>query len=222
MIPNPNVHLEYGMMMAFHKHIIPMQKSSDILPFNIYPIDTIKYEPQTFKKKAEDAIDEVLLRFKAKEMPAMQTPLNMVRYYTFKGLRYSDVAAGSTGQAVFNLGIMFSFNLFDDGEGKFVFLGYFVENEHKDSMVAVKYLIQNIADAYKRIQAVKEKPEYQMAQKILDNISIEIIVPENAPVSQMIEKAEHFQHNVRNISLTFIRPSEIEHAIKQEYESIGF
>jgi hypothetical protein len=25
-IPNPNVHLEYGLMLAFHKYIIPMQK----------------------------------------------------------------------------------------------------------------------------------------------------------------------------------------------------
>ena len=42
-IPNPNVHLEYGMMLSFHKHVIPMHLESERLPFNISPIDTVKY-----------------------------------------------------------------------------------------------------------------------------------------------------------------------------------
>ncbi len=55
-ISNPNVYLEYGMMLSFHKHVIPMQLESEVLPFNIHPIDTVKYRPDTFKSKAEAAI----------------------------------------------------------------------------------------------------------------------------------------------------------------------
>jgi hypothetical protein len=30
-IPNPNVHMEYGLMLAFKKHIIPLQRDGDAL-----------------------------------------------------------------------------------------------------------------------------------------------------------------------------------------------
>ncbi len=60
-IPNPNVHLEYGLMLAFKKHIIPFQREGDGLAFNIRPLDTIMYTNATFKDKADSAIDSAIL-----------------------------------------------------------------------------------------------------------------------------------------------------------------
>ena len=42
-IPNPNVHMEYGLMLGFKKHIIPFQRQGEDLAFNIRPLDTILY-----------------------------------------------------------------------------------------------------------------------------------------------------------------------------------
>lgn len=91
-IPNPNVHLEYGMMLSFHKHVIPMQRETEILAFNIYPIDTIKYSPENFKNKAAAAIDDAILRFSTKEPPGrpIGAASDVLKYFGFKGMRYSD------------------------------------------------------------------------------------------------------------------------------------
>ncbi len=35
-IPNPNVHLEYGLMLAFKKHILPFQREGDALASLIF------------------------------------------------------------------------------------------------------------------------------------------------------------------------------------------
>jgi hypothetical protein len=40
-IPNPNVYYEYGLMTSLRKHIIPLQKDSLKLAFNIQSYDTI-------------------------------------------------------------------------------------------------------------------------------------------------------------------------------------
>ena len=40
---NPNVYMEYGLMLGFNKYVIPFQKEDDVLPFNVSGLDTIKY-----------------------------------------------------------------------------------------------------------------------------------------------------------------------------------
>jgi hypothetical protein len=61
-IPNPNVHLEYGMMLAFHKYVIPFQREGDSLAFNIHPLDTVKYTPGNLRALADRAINDAILR----------------------------------------------------------------------------------------------------------------------------------------------------------------
>ena len=219
MIPNPNVHLEYGMMMGFHKYIIPMQRSSAILPFNIYPIDTIKYEPQTFKSKAEDAIDEMIMRLTTKEPLGFKAPHNILKYYTFKGMRYSNVRS-DINLILYNLGSPFGFNLFD-GVNNFVFFGYFLEVEPKEILVSVKFLLKNIENAYKRVAKVESRHHLEQAQEILRNISVEVLVPDDAPIETMSQRVTEFQPANRNISVKFISLRDIEADIEKEYDSIG-
>ena len=140
-IPNPNVHLEYGMMLSFHKHIIPMQKESETLPFNIYPLDTLKYRPDNFKKKTESAIDDAIMRFKMQEPPGrpIGPASDVFKYMSFRGLRYTDVQQPDS-RAIFQLGSMHGFNLFD-GIDEIVFFGYFLEEEVREIVVRVKFLL---------------------------------------------------------------------------------
>lgn len=42
-IPNANVNMEYGLMLGFNKYVIPFQRASQKLPFNVAGLDTIKY-----------------------------------------------------------------------------------------------------------------------------------------------------------------------------------
>jgi predicted nucleotide-binding protein len=59
-IPNANVNMEYGLMLGFNKYVIPFQRASQKLPFNVAGLDTIKYTNSNFNKLAEVAIDQAI------------------------------------------------------------------------------------------------------------------------------------------------------------------
>ena len=220
-IPNPNAHLEYGMMLSFHKHVIPMQRESETLAFNIYPLDTLKYRPENFKAKVELAIDDAILRFKTKEPPGrpIGPASEVLKYMAFRGLRYTDVTTNEA-RALFNLGSIHGFNLFD-GQEEIVFYGYFREEELREIAVRIKFLLNNIAIAYKQIQELTNETFKEVAKKVLDRIMIEVLVPEDAPIDRMAEKIKDFQPHVRHISVVLKKPSDIEKEVKRHYDFVG-
>jgi hypothetical protein len=61
--PNPNVYYEYGLMTAFGKRIIPLQRKDHVLAFNVRSLDTIKYNNfdlrRVFEKVLTDILEEV-------------------------------------------------------------------------------------------------------------------------------------------------------------------
>ncbi|GMU45807.1 MAG: hypothetical protein AMXMBFR26_05890 [Porticoccaceae bacterium] len=58
--PNSNVNMEYGLMLGFNKFVVPFQRQSQTLPFNVVGLDTIKYTSEDFEKKAAKAIDQAI------------------------------------------------------------------------------------------------------------------------------------------------------------------
>lgn len=60
-IPSPNVHMEYGLMLGFNKYVIPFQRASQKLPFNVAGLDTIKYGSRDFERQAAEAIDQAIV-----------------------------------------------------------------------------------------------------------------------------------------------------------------
>ena len=59
-IPNANVNMEYGLMLGFNKYIVPFQKSSQKLPFNVAGLDTVKYSTSNFEQLAGRALDQAV------------------------------------------------------------------------------------------------------------------------------------------------------------------
>ena len=59
--PNANVYYEYGLMTAFRKKIIPVQRKDHHLAFNIQSLDTLKYNSGSFPQQIEEAIQMTLL-----------------------------------------------------------------------------------------------------------------------------------------------------------------
>lgn len=56
-VPNANVNMEYGLMLGFNKYVIPFQRKTQELPFNVAGLDTIKYSNESFEREAANAID---------------------------------------------------------------------------------------------------------------------------------------------------------------------
>jgi hypothetical protein len=55
--PNANVNMEYGLMLGFNKYILPFQRQTERLPFNVAGLDTVKYRSENFETKAAQALD---------------------------------------------------------------------------------------------------------------------------------------------------------------------
>jgi hypothetical protein len=221
-IPNPNVHLEYGMMLSFHKHIIPMQHESESLAFNIYPIDTVKYRNDNFKDKAESAIDDVILRVKTGEPPGrpIGPASDVLKYMSFRGLRFSDIESDDMTRTVFNLGAIHGFNLFD-GPEEIVFFGYFHQEEPREIAVRVKFLLNNIILGYKRSQEQKDESFQELGRKFLGMVRIEVLIPEEANGDKMATKIDKFQPEIRKIPVAIRKPTDIEQEVRSQYEQIG-
>ena len=66
-ISNPNVYYEYGLMTSLKKHIIPLQKESLKLAFNIQSYDTIKYSSKNISSELDRAIKDAIRITEKKE-----------------------------------------------------------------------------------------------------------------------------------------------------------
>src|SRR5436309_2113546 len=69
-IPNANVNMEYGLMLGFNKYVIPFQRESQTLPFNVAGLDTVKYTNESFERKASEAIDAAIIATRQDTAPA--------------------------------------------------------------------------------------------------------------------------------------------------------
>lgn len=122
---NPNVNMEYGLMLGFNKYVIPFQRSEQSLPFNVAGLDTIKYTNQNFRSLAAAAIDQAIIATTPTAAPIVD--LNQ-KLSTFMVLKERSVARIETegDKAVFDLGSPLGFNLLISFSGTdYTFLGNF-------------------------------------------------------------------------------------------------
>lgn len=153
--------------------------------------------------------------------PAIPEPnlaSKVMDYFAFKKLRYTDVTSGDA-RAVFMLGAAHGFNLFD-GPSDIVFFGYFHELAAREIVARVRFLLNNIELAYKRIESATGELR-DTAKKLLGMISVEVLVPETADKEQLLAAIKEYQQAPRAISVKFHKPSEILEAVEEEYAKIG-
>jgi hypothetical protein len=124
-IPNANVNMEYGLMLGFNKYVIPFQKDSQKLPFNVAGLDTIKYNNKNFKDKSITAIDQAILSTKQDEVPKDTSDQFLSLFALSRNVMWSPIDTEGE-KNIFRLGSPVGFNLLNDFSGdKYVFLGRF-------------------------------------------------------------------------------------------------
>jgi hypothetical protein len=124
-LPNPNVNMEYGLMLGFNKYIIPFQRAEQKLPFNVAGLDTIKYTNADFESQASFAIDQAI---KTTTTSGTEPIVVGQKLNAFLLLHDAVLARlDSEGdRAVFDLGSPLGFNLLASFSGtEYVFLGNF-------------------------------------------------------------------------------------------------
>ncbi len=143
---------------------------------------------------------------------------DVLKYFSFKGLRYTDVS-GADARAVFNLGALHGFNLFD-GVDKVTFFGYFHLLEPREIITRVRFLLNNLDLAHKRIETTPTAPQAAEVRRLLAQMTIEVLVPEEANTEGMRQHVSKLRNDIRDVPVVLNRPSDVMESVEQEYARI--
>lgn len=124
-IPNANVNMEYGLMLGFNKYVIPFQKESQKLPFNVAGLDTVKYNSKNFEEKASTALDQAVKETQQDSSPPVDLDQQINIFITAKKSLILSVRSDGD-KNIFELGSAFGFNLLTDFSGfSYIYFGNF-------------------------------------------------------------------------------------------------
>lgn len=152
---------------------------------------------------------------KNEEEPAVSSN----QYFTFKEMCWTNVN-NETSRAIFDLSGGNGFNLFD-GVNKITFFGYFHTLVTAEIVLRTRNLFANINRAYVRLGENPGSPQIDAAKRLLDQISLELLVPEGTSLEKLESKLNEFQPSARTISISMHTPSEIQKKVKDEYQSMA-
>ena len=152
-VPNPNVYYEYGLMTAWNKHIIPVQRADHKLAFNIKSLDTIKYTPSDFKKNIGKAVQMKVSAINDLEGEEKSNRLKdvLVLYFELNSLKPHKKAwtVENTNYLPFEL-----FNF-----GTIVYSSLDIDRVYYDTKMIVRRLERFISDLDVKINGVKKSYE---------------------------------------------------------------
>ena len=124
-VPNPNVNMEYGLMLGFNKFVIPFQRAEQKLPFNVAALDTIKYTNETFAGEAAKAIDQALTATTPTSTPIVDLNQKLQTFVLLKDATFARVETDGD-KAIYDLGSHLGFYLLTTFAGTdYVYLGNF-------------------------------------------------------------------------------------------------
>lgn len=223
--PNPNVHFEYGMMTCQNKYIIPLQDEKYNLAFNIFPLDTIKYNDSNFKIKITEAVNNAIARASEKKVTGpIPQGKEILTYYTMKGFRFSEISIDFF-RYLYSHGSNLGFFLFDSNkESKYKFFGPFDYEDPKKAIINTQLLIDSLVSRYKELVSIiknDNKLELSQYEYLKRDISIDIIIPPfyekeeiKSKIDSIVDKEYIYQINV------YYR-SDINDYVNNKYKEIG-
>ena len=220
--PNPNVHMEYGMMLGQNKHLIPLQHEKYDLSFNIAPLDTIKYNDSNFKKKVTGAIDNAISRFtKPISSNSVRVGGEML-YYNLKGFIIADVQNNSFYNLLYQFGLPLGFYFFvNTVKNKYKYVAPFSSEDSRKVILHAKLLIDNIVNAHDNFKnnlskdATAKDYEY-----LIKDVSVDLIIPPFYDKENILQNLNKICENAKNYKIDIFYLSDFEKKVNEEYNNI--
>lgn len=180
-IPNANVNMEYGLMLGFNKYVIPFQRASQKLPFNVAGLDTVKYSDRDFERMAADAIDQAVLATQQAPGATVAPDQNLGTFLLAKRVLWSSVTDPGN-KNLYEMGGPLGFNLLHDFSGStYIYFGNFTMLRPEAVLWRLRMLEEILAG---RASALPERLEAGMitpkqisvVSKLLDRVQIWVLV----------------------------------------------
>ena len=84
-----------------------------------------------------------------------------------------------------------------------------------------KTALNNIELSYKRILEHSDLSQREAALRILNQPSVEVLIPKDAPIESIKAKIAEYRPEGLTVPVTLHRPSDRERAVKKEYQRMG-
>ncbi len=180
-IPNANVHMEYGLMLGFNKYVIPFQKESQSLPFNVAGLDTVKYTNQDFERKAKEAIDQAIAQTQ-QDAPRPFSPDQILEVFLLTKKALVTPLNTDGDRNFYQLGSPLGFNLLNDFSGlNYMFFGNFTAFR-PEVVVWRLQMLREILDGRRAAISTRVKSgivsegEAGLLEKIMQHLQIWVVV----------------------------------------------
>ena len=219
--PNPNVNLEYGMMLSQNKHVIPLQCEKYTLPFNVAPLDTIKYNDSNFETKVTEAVDGAIKKFSERSVSGQipQGP-EIFTFYNLLGYKISNIKI-QFFELLYNHGAHLGFFLFNSKD-KYKYVGPFDYEDPKKIILHTKLLIDNIISTYKTLTLAKpEDVKRGTYDYLIKSISVDIVIPPFFAKEDIIKRVKKIVNTEYKYSIEVYNRKDIKDKVEDEYRNIG-
>src|SRR5271157_112168 len=223
-MPNPNVHMEYGLMLAFRKYILPFQRKGEELAFNIQPLDTILYSKGKFKTLADRNIDEAIMKVGPvnRGAPVIPSSLHLLKYMFVRGVRVTELNSPLATHWA-KLANPLGFILLDGQD--ILYFGVFDSESAKEVVFRLKMLLQTLNNERRQFETAysKEMTPEQIANSnaLWQRFRIEVILSDEVDKEKVREKIESLTTGFYRIPWKLLHHDDVKSVIDQEYESIG-
>jgi len=160
-VPNPNVNMEYGLMLGFNKYVVPFQREAQRLPFNVAGLDTVKYDNENFESKAIKAVDLAIGATVQDAVPPITPDQVIEAFLLSRGVLFVPLA-NEGDRILFEMGRPLGFNMVMTFDGmKYLYFGNFTFLRPEVVVWRLKMLQRIITE---RLGSIKQR--IQLGMKI--------------------------------------------------------
>jgi hypothetical protein len=183
-VPNANVNMEYGLMLGFNKYVIPFQKASQRLPFNVAGLDTIKYSNSDFERLAAEAVKQAI-RETQQDIPPTFSPDQILHSFLLTKKALVSQINTQGDRDFYQIGAPLGFSLLNDFSGlNYMYFGNFTALRPEVILWRVRLLIEILdgrrATIDARVQAgLGTEAQASLLKEILGRVQIWLVVTTN-------------------------------------------
>ena len=182
--PNANVNIEYGLMLGFNKYVIPFQRATQKLPFNVAGLDTIKYSNADFERLAAGAVDQAIAETQ-QDAPPPYSPDQVLEVFLLTKKALITPIDTEGDKNIYQIGSPLGFNLLNDFTGlNYMYFGNFTVFRPEVIVWRVKILTE-ILDGRRATLEWREKAgivneaQVRLLEELLGRLQIWIVVTTN-------------------------------------------
>jgi hypothetical protein len=181
-----DVHMLYGLMLAFNKIVVPLEKNAAGRD-GIRPLPSILYYPDNFMTVAQSVVGEAVVRASSAGIYEMLVrDRELQDYFIRRGLRILQVG-GPVARAFYRIAYPLEFMILEGND--YVFFGSFEHFSYEEISSRTGLLIKGLSDIKDRFETLYKNTfslqNMELAYRIWSRLRIEVIASQGMDIGKL-------------------------------------